>query len=189
MDHGHALATKASERYLLGEMSEIERFDFEGHYFVCEACAEDVRTGAALARGMKAVFAADELKLSRDTVGEKAGWFKWISLPALVPSAAAVVLATVTAYQSFVIMPSMRAGLAAQAMEPVVLRAASRGQEPAVEVDRTTGVSVFSIDVNVGEPGQRIGYEVVPPDGGKAITGEARVPAPGKSLAVVLANA
>ena len=35
MQHQQALATKASERYLLGEMSELERFDFEAHYFDC----------------------------------------------------------------------------------------------------------------------------------------------------------
>ena len=51
MQHQQALANKASERYLLGEMSEPERFDFEAHYFDCPACADDVRAGVALARG------------------------------------------------------------------------------------------------------------------------------------------
>jgi hypothetical protein len=50
---------KASERYLLGEMSEPERLDFEAHYFDCPACADDVRAGVALARGVKAVCAED----------------------------------------------------------------------------------------------------------------------------------
>ena len=59
MHHQNALATKASERYLLGEMDEPERFEFEAHYFDCPACAEDVRTGVAMARGIKAVCAED----------------------------------------------------------------------------------------------------------------------------------
>ncbi len=59
MQHQQALATKASERYLLGEMSELERFAFEAHYFDCPSCADDVRTGDALARGIKAVCAED----------------------------------------------------------------------------------------------------------------------------------
>ena len=42
MDHSHAISNHASERYLLGEMSEPERFDFEAHYFECVECAEDV---------------------------------------------------------------------------------------------------------------------------------------------------
>ena len=68
MEHQQALATKASERYLLGEMSEPERFDFEAHYFDCPECADDVRTAAALARGIKAVCAEDAALRSHTTV-------------------------------------------------------------------------------------------------------------------------
>ena len=50
MDHRNAVASKASERYLLGEMSEPERFAFEAHYFDCLECATDVRAGASLRR-------------------------------------------------------------------------------------------------------------------------------------------
>jgi hypothetical protein len=52
MDHRNAVSSNASERYLLGEMSEPERFAFEAHYFDCLECAADVRAGAVLARGV-----------------------------------------------------------------------------------------------------------------------------------------
>ena len=84
MEHQKALATKASERYLLGEMSEPERFDFEAHYFDCADCADDVRTGAALARGIKAVCAEDAALRPQTTVvreSPRRGWFSWLSLP------------------------------------------------------------------------------------------------------------
>src|SRR6185436_9398925 len=45
MTHQQALDGLASERYLLDEMTEVERFDFEAHYFDCMDCAEDVRLG------------------------------------------------------------------------------------------------------------------------------------------------
>jgi len=54
MDHDQAQATNAAERYLLGEMSEPERFDFESHYFECKECAGDVRAVHAFAEGVKA---------------------------------------------------------------------------------------------------------------------------------------
>ena len=47
MTHDQSFETHAPERYLLGEMSELEKFHFEEHYFTCEECAESVRLGAA----------------------------------------------------------------------------------------------------------------------------------------------
>ena len=82
MDHHNAVESRASERYLLGEMSEPERFEFEAHYFDCAVCADDVRTGAALARGIKAVCAEDAtLRPSTTIVRESPGrgWFSWMS--------------------------------------------------------------------------------------------------------------
>ena len=96
MEHHTALTTKASERYLLGEMSEPERFDFEAHYFDCADCAEDVRTGAALARGIKAVCAEDAaLRPQTSVVAEspRGRWFSWLSFPVLAPSALALAFA------------------------------------------------------------------------------------------------
>ena len=54
MTHAQAVQTGASERYLLEEMSELERHSFENHYFSCLECAEDVRTGGMLREGVKA---------------------------------------------------------------------------------------------------------------------------------------
>ena len=38
MDHRNATETKAAEQYLLGEMTEIQRADFEEHFFTCPEC-------------------------------------------------------------------------------------------------------------------------------------------------------
>ena len=59
MDHSQSVATRAPERYLLGEMTEAERFAFEAHYFECQDCADEVVTGEQLAAGSRAVFAAE----------------------------------------------------------------------------------------------------------------------------------
>lgn len=56
MDHETALERKACERYVLGELSEQERDEFEEHFFSCPECAQDVRAAAALIANMKAVF-------------------------------------------------------------------------------------------------------------------------------------
>jgi len=198
MDHGQALATNASERYLLGEMSEPEKFDFEGHYFGCEACAEDVRTGVLLARGIKAVCAMDEkaekaersaVRPVRDKPGRTLGWFDWLTPAAFAPSAAAVAFALVAGYQAFLVIPGLRTTLAPQAMAGVVLHAAARGEEPEIEVDKTTGVSILAMDVTTGDPGQPIDWELKPPEGSAAVRSSTKVPAAGAQLELFVANA
>ena len=45
MTHQQALDTMAAERYLLDEMTEVEKHEFEDHFFDCGDCAEEVRHG------------------------------------------------------------------------------------------------------------------------------------------------
>src|SRR5215510_2336919 len=135
MDHRQALANKASERYLLGEMSEPERFAFEEHYFDCEECATDVRTGSLFTQGIRAVGREDALARPRtvDPAVERPAprWWSWLSPAALVPSFAAIVLACVVGYQSLVTIPGLSRS---QAVSPLVLRAAARGDEQTIDL-------------------------------------------------------
>src|SRR6516162_5020636 len=98
MTHDQSLQTHAPERYLLGEMSELEKHHFEEHYFSCDECADSVRVGAMLAANTRAVFAEEpvpEAKPSRS-------WLDWFRIPVMAPSLAAVALACVVAYQALV---------------------------------------------------------------------------------------
>jgi len=56
MDHVEANRRFAAEQYLLGEMSEAEREEFEQHFFECPECAEALETGALLVEDAKAVL-------------------------------------------------------------------------------------------------------------------------------------
>src|SRR5262249_23938899 len=46
MSHDQAVSTKAAERYLLGELNPGEREAFEGHYFDCTDCFEQIEMGS-----------------------------------------------------------------------------------------------------------------------------------------------
>lgn len=189
MEHQKALTTNASERYLLGEMSEPERFDFEAHYFDCPACADDVRTGAALAHGIKAVCAEDAtLRPHTSVVRElpRRGWFSWLSPATLVPSTAAVTLGCLAAWQGFILVPSLRSP---QALSPVVLRAAARGEGQVLDIRRDQQLSLLSLDVNSAEPGVLLTYELTAPSGAVWHRGAAYAPPAGSPLIVVLPNA
>ena len=132
MDHLQALNIKASERYLLGEMSEPERFAFEDHYFDCTECAQDVRIGSAFAQGVRSVCAADARRPARVAAApERRPRWAWLTPAFLAPSMALLVLGCFTGYQSLVTIPALESPIATSA---VVLRAAARGDEQTIEV-------------------------------------------------------
>ena len=46
MSHDQAVSSHAPERYLLGELDPAERDAFEGHYFDCTACFNEIKRGS-----------------------------------------------------------------------------------------------------------------------------------------------
>ena len=106
MEHTDADKTRAAERYLLGEMSAVERDDFEEHFFSCNECAEAVRAGAAFADNARAVF-REQPHLGRAKRGARAErpapwWRRW-NAPVLAPAFAALLFLCVAGYERVVI--------------------------------------------------------------------------------------
>ncbi len=132
MTHSEAVQKSAAERYLLDEMSEVERHDFEEHFFDCIECADDVRTGAVMREGVSTgLLDASNVR----TIASAKGTSKqtprapfWRS-SVVLPWAAAASFALVAGYQTLQ-QSSVRDRLAPQALSPVTLRPASRGAEP-----------------------------------------------------------
>jgi hypothetical protein len=60
MEHTEAIATNASERYVLGEVTAAEGDAFEEHFFDCAVCADDVRLGASFLDGGRRLVREDE---------------------------------------------------------------------------------------------------------------------------------
>lgn len=187
MEHDMAVETRASERYLLNEMSEEERLAFEAHYFECEACAEDVRTNESFVRGVKAVGGEFPLQEAEPEKSSLKKWFKWFFPGSLAPVMAAAAM-TVAIYQSFVVIPALRANLAPQSIEPVVLHAAARGQQSSINVESDGGVSILALDVISGEPGQPVDWELSPPQAGAPVSGKAKVPPIGGQFTLLIPN-
>lgn len=174
MTHTQAVNTGAAERYLLDEMSELERYAFEQHYFSCAECAEDVRAGGMLREGVKAglVEAPGAMPRSRT----------WRS-SALLPWAVAATLAVAVAYQSMVRVPGP--ALEPQALAPVTLRPASRGAEAIVRLTPGATAVTLAVDVNATRPGE-LTFDLRTADGTSVASDRAQAPGPGAPLLLLV---
>ena len=90
------------------------------------------------------------------------------------------------AWQAFVVIPPLRWAGTPQALTPIALRAAARGEEQALTVRSDQSVSLLSLDVNSAEPGAALTYDVIAPDGAARHKGAAQAPPAGSPLIVVL---
>ena len=184
MTHDQSFQSNAPERYLLGEMSELEKHHFEEHYFTCEECAESVRFGAVLAGNARAAFAQESVAQRE----RSRSWLDWLRVPVLAPSLATVALACIVGYQALVQMPALRQAYTAQAIEPVALRSASRGAELSVAVAAQPGFFAVAIPLAAGAQDAPVSYSLVDSAGKNVAAGSAPAPAPGRFLTLLFPN-
>lgn len=187
MTHAVAVSTHAVERYLLEEMTELERHRFEEHYFDCQDCAADLRAGTLMREGVAAgmLGAGEPARMhGAATVAEFRPRRTW-SPSVVLPWAAAAVLAMAVGYQSLVTVPGLREGLGPQALTPITLRAASRGAEPQVAAP-ASGPVTFAIDMSGVQAGTRLTYDLRTVGGDMAASGSAEAPSPGTPLLLLV---
>jgi putative zinc finger protein len=123
MTHAEAEETQAVERYLLGELSDDERDQFEAHLFDCLTCAEDLKDAATfvdtsrdLLRSTRSAAVADpgtSVAAATRAGGPRRRWLTWLDLSSLQPVFAAAVPAFLIVlgfalYQNLVTIPALR---------------------------------------------------------------------------------
>jgi hypothetical protein len=168
MDHKLAEGSRFAERYLLGELSAVERDEFEEHYFECVLCAQQVRDGAVLAANTRAVFQDLALSGQTEPVSLWDRLFGWMRAPALA-YAATVLLGSVTAYQNVVTIPSLEEATKPQFLASTVLRPSARGGVPVVVHPGDKFVHLM-LDVNTAEPYETYRAEVRDSAGNQVMT-------------------
>jgi anti-sigma factor RsiW len=146
MDHAEATRRFAAEQYLLGELTESEREEFENHFFACPECAETVEAGVALVANTQAVLG--EGTQFPDT--PVPAWKKWLGLEwGFAPAAAlagCLLMLVVVGYQNMVQIPALlhRNESGALAMAPAVPVRAARRQQ-ALTFSRRKGMLSLTI--------------------------------------------
>jgi hypothetical protein len=110
MNHDDARRLSAAERYLLRDLDEDLRDEFEAHFFECTDCATDVRSGAAMLDQMKVELAREGAAGVKAVDGREAKKLFFLR-PAWAAGAIAAML-LVIGYQNLVEMPHLKTELA-----------------------------------------------------------------------------
>jgi hypothetical protein len=187
MTHQQALDGLASERYLLDEMTEVERFEFEAHYFDCADCAEDVRLGEAMRQEARRAGAAAPTGGQAGQPAVVLTSAKWWRRPMVAaPWAAAATLALVTSYQSLVTVPGLRGAVAPQSIEPVMLRGATRGAGTTVNIASGQKFVALTADVVTPPQSSTLGYELVDANRRAVASGQSQVSSSGAPLMLLV---
>lgn len=184
MDHAHAIRSGAAERYLLEELDDIERSEYEEHFFDCQECAEDVKSGAAFAANAKAVLPS----LTRERVvhqeNGRARGTGWLALfwPAPVGMAAALALSLgLSIYQAAVVAPGLRRQVAeAEGIQPAAMHflSLSRSGSSAVRLGKDT--RALGLTLSTGATGTFAYYRCELQDRDGQVVKSVTLPAPAK---------
>jgi len=148
MDHSEAIRLMAAEKYLLGELTNESRDQFEEHFFECQECAQDVRAGAAFVEHSKVVLAGSpqpvpQVVPARQPGEQPSSWLAWLR-PAFAVPVMALLLAVV-GYQNLVTYPKLK-GEMALVTRPQLLASASL-------IDANTrGANRILVSARQGEP-------------------------------------
>lgn len=177
MTHQQALDTMAAERYLLEEMTESEKHAFEEHFFDCNDCAQEVRLGERIRVEVRATGSTKVVEFNKRPV--------WRRASAVVPWAAAAMLALTVGYQSLVVLPGLRQAIAPQPLSPVMLREATRGTLPVVTVSPGQRFITLGIDVMTASKGE-VTYDLLDAAGATILSGRTPLPPPGAPLFLLI---
>jgi hypothetical protein len=160
MDHIDAVNHQAVERYLLGQMPELEIDAFEKHFFECGTCAEEVEAGVLFQENVRAAFPpvpqpapAPKRKSLSDQLSDRLS--QWWSRPVFaIPALAATLLAVATIYQGRFVIPALRQQIvqarAPQALLAFALRSGTRGnasRENRITVPVVTQSILINVDL------------------------------------------
>lgn len=107
MDHNEAIELRAGVKYVLGELSQVQRDQYEEHYFDCAECAIDIKALATFADTTREVLRQERAKqLAKESERERGGWLRWLQPVVAIPAFAALLL--IIAYQNTVTIPHAR---------------------------------------------------------------------------------
>jgi hypothetical protein len=154
MGHDEAVASQSVEKYLLGQLAAEERTRFEEHFFDCELCAEEVRTGILLMDNAAAEFLAPpatQSVTSHPIVAARKSWLDWFRFDWRQPAFALPAIALVAVAALWVADHTRLNRELASANDPQIVSTEQIGVvrgAASVPVDRSERAVVLSLDID-----------------------------------------
>lgn len=189
MEHNQAVADMAAEKYVLGELRNSEREQFEEHYFSCPDCAQDVRDLASLAEGAR-IMLNSQLNMQpriepaprRASLWRNAWRLSWLQPGTRLAWAGALLLVAIFAgYQTLQVRKLTRA----QILTSVLLLPDTRGEATPVPVARMGQFFLLEADLPGGSG--NLQWDLRRADSNRVIVhDEAAAPATGASFKVLV---
>jgi hypothetical protein len=194
MDHLKAVNDRSAERYLLGEMSDLEAEEFEHHYFECAECALAVEAGEVFVANARTVWAETEPEaVGKENAPEaprESFWgalTAWWTRPAtMIPAVASLALAALCLYQGASVIPGLRQSLGeARVLPAFTLIGASRGE--ASQITLTSGTPSFAVSVDIPPDVHFPRYLCYLSEGGRTVFElNAEAPAGGQPITILV---
>jgi hypothetical protein len=148
MDHNETIRLQAAVKYVLGELSPVQREEYEEHYFDCAECAVDIKALATFADTTREVLRQErERQFAKELVPARGGWLRWLQPVVAVPAFAALLL--IIAYQNTVTLPRARQEASSGAAQIAFSSYPLRGVNTAGEEGRALSIrpgEAFLID-------------------------------------------
>lgn len=189
--HGEAISTGAAERYVLSEMSEQERDNYEEHFFICVECADEVRSAARFVHNAKPALEATQsvrpepAPSPADRVKPVSGFWSFFRPLPLGAAAAAAILVGTVGYQSLILVPNLRERLQeATALQPArsYFLSISRGEAPVIVVSDREPVVVLTLSTSFDRMFPFYRCEIQDAAGRTVSSRVVQAPAPGVEL-------
>ena len=185
MTHQHAVESMAAERYLLDEMTEVEKHDFEDHFFDCGNCAEDVRLGEQMRQEVRRASRHSTPAKRSSKIIEFTTRRAWRRPSIVLPWAVAATLTLAVSYQSLVTVPGLRNAISPQSISPVMLRGATRGPAPVVTVAPGQRFVTLGLDVTASSTSD-LTYDLLDAAGDTILSGRTPLPPSGAPLYLLI---
>lgn len=182
--HQECIDSLTAERYVLGELSSVERDRFEEHYFECPECAEAIRCLSQLRDGARAEPSSE---VESSELWESAGsrlrrlWSGWLRPQMAAAGALALALFTViTGYQNV----QLRNQLRPQSVQSILLRPETRGEM--VYVRSQPAGRFLMLEADLPGASGNLAWSLRTGDGRTVMEGVGPVPEPGLSFKLLV---